>query len=134
MKKPVSKRVSKVIKNRNAGTFTEGAYWMFIRNALRRRSIVWKPISLCKQLASRPYTGPNKRQKYEYRCNICKEWFKGNEVAVDHIIPVGSLRNAQDLPNFVEGLFCEIDNLQCICSTCHTAKSLIDNKNTKDGK
>lgn len=130
MKKTV-KRVSKVIKTRNAGTFTEGAFWVFIRNSLRRRSIVWKPISLCRERAKRVYTGPNKRQKYEYQCNLCKKWFKGTEVAVDHIKPVGSLRGAEDLPKFVEGLFCEIENLQCICKTCHDSKTLIDNQNNK---
>jgi len=25
--------------------------------------------------ASRAYTGPNKRQKKEYQCAKCKEWF-----------------------------------------------------------
>lgn len=131
MKKSVPKRASKVIKNRNAGTFTEGAFWLFIRNALRRRSIVWKPITLCKEKARRKYTGTNKRQKYEYQCNICKNWFKGADVAVDHVEAVGTLKSAADLPHFVETLFCEIDNLQCICKTCHDAKTLIDNKTTK---
>jgi 5-methylcytosine-specific restriction endonuclease McrA len=134
MKKKAYKRASKVIKNRNAGTFSESSFWMFIRNSLRRRSIVWKPISLCRERARRAYVGTNNRQKYEYQCNVCKNWFKGTEISVDHINPVGSLNNAQDLPKFVETLFCEIDNLQCICSGCHTAKSLIDNKNIKDGK
>jgi 5-methylcytosine-specific restriction endonuclease McrA len=32
----------------------------------------------------------------------------------------------------VEGLFCEIDNLQCLCKPCHDAKSIIDNKNTRN--
>lgn len=131
MKKKAYKRATKVIKNRNAGTFSEASFWMFIRNSLRRRSIVWKPISLTRQLASRPYIGTNVRQKWEYQCNLCKKWFKGTEISVDHIKPVGSLNNAQDLPNFVEGLFCEIDNLQCVCKACHDAKSLIDNQNTK---
>lgn len=131
MKKTTPKRISKVIKKRNAGTMSESAFWLFIRNALRRRSIVWKPIALCRERARRRYNGPNKRQKYEYQCNVCKNWFKGNEVAVDHIIPAGSLKSAQDLPHFVETLFCEIDNLQCICTVCHNAKSLIDNKTNK---
>lgn len=131
MKKAAPKKVRKVIKNRNAGTFTEGAFWLFIRNALRRRSIVWKPISLCRERARRLYTGTNKRQKYEYQCNICKEWFKGNLVAVDHIDPVGSLKSAQDLPKFVEGLFCEIDNLQVICNECHNKKTLSETKSKK---
>jgi 5-methylcytosine-specific restriction endonuclease McrA len=134
MKKRAYKRASKVVKSRNAGTFSESSFWMFIRNSLRRRSIVWKPISLCRDKAKRAYKGPNTRQKWEYQCNVCKKWFKGTEIDVDHIKPVGSLNNAQDLPNFVESLFCEVDNLQCICKDCHKDKSLIDNKNTRDGK
>lgn len=96
--------------------------------------MVWKPISLCRERARRKYTGPLKRQKFEYQCNICKKWFKGTEIAVDHIKPVGPLNCANDLPQFVEGLFCEIDNLQCLCSSCHSSKSLIDNKNIKNEK
>lgn len=126
-----SKRVSKVIKNRNAGTMSEASFWLFIRNTLRRRSMFWKPITLCRERARRLYTGSNKKQKYEYQCNKCKHWFKGTEIVVDHIKPVGSLNNAQELPNYVEGLFCEIINLQCLCKPCHNAKSLIDNINTR---
>jgi len=131
MKKTVVKRRMTVIRKRNAGTMSEPVFWQFIRNTLRRRSIVWKPITQCRDNAKRKYTGTNKRQKFEYQCNVCKNWFKATEVAVDHITPVGSLNCAADLPNYVETLFCEIDNLQCICKTCHDAKSLIDNKNTK---
>lgn len=94
----------------------------------------WKPISQCKENAKRPYKGPNKLQKWEYQCNICKLFYKGTQVIVDHIIPVGSLTNSYDLPNFVETLFCEIDNLQCLCKGCHDKKTIIDNKNTKNGK
>jgi 5-methylcytosine-specific restriction endonuclease McrA len=130
MKKP-SKRVSKVVKLRNAGTMSEATFWQFIRNSLRRRSIVWKPISLCKERCKRRYTGVNKRQRFEYQCNVCKNYFKGTEIDVDHVIPVGSLQNANDLPHFVEALFCEVDNLQCICRSCHDAKTKIDNVNTK---
>ena len=128
--KPVKRRMT-VIRKRNAGTMSEPVFWQFIRNTLRRRSMVWKPINLCKERAKRLYTGPNKRQKYEYQCNICHMWYKGTQVCVDHIIPVGSLTNSYDLPHFVETLFCEIDNLQCLCKECHDKKSLIDNNNTK---
>jgi 5-methylcytosine-specific restriction endonuclease McrA len=130
MKKRAPTRI-KAFKPRNAGTFTEAGFWLFIRNTLRKRSMAWKPISLTKQLYSRPYIGTNPRQKFEYKCNHCKKWFKGTEVVVDHIIPVGSLNSAADLPSYVEGLFCEINNLQCLCKTCHDAKSIIDNKNTR---
>jgi 5-methylcytosine-specific restriction endonuclease McrA len=114
-------------KTRNAGTMTESAFWGFIRSSLRQKSRWWKPIAEAKAKAKRKYKGPNKRQKFEYLCNVCKEWFADKEINVDHIIPAGTLRCAQDLPGFVERLFCEVDNLQVLCNVCH-------NKKTQDEK
>ena len=131
-KKRVSKK-PKVAKTRNAGTMTESAFWSFIRSALRQKSRWWKPILQCKMNARRPYKGPNKRQKFEYQCNVCKEWFQEKKINVDHIVPAGSLNSAIDLPGFVERLFCEIDNLQCICETCHDKKTKLE-KDVKSKK
>jgi len=117
-------------KTRNAGTMTESAFWSFIRSGLRQKSRWWKPITQCKMKSRRPYKGPNKRQKFEYLCNVCNTWFPEKKVNIDHIIPAGSLRCANDLPGFVERLFCEIDNLQCICESCHNIKT----QNEKDGR
>lgn len=114
-------------KPRNAGTMTESAFWSFIRSALRQKSRWWKPITQCKMKSRRPYKGPNKRQKFEYQCKQCLKWFPDKKVNVDHIIPAGTLKCAQDLPGFVERLFCEVGNLQVLCTTCH-------DKKTKDEK
>jgi 5-methylcytosine-specific restriction endonuclease McrA len=118
---------SKVVKTRNSGTLSESGFWSFIRSALRQKSRWWKPISECKQKVKRPYKGPNKRQKFEYQCNECKQWHPEKNINVDHIIPAGTLKCANDLPGFVERLFCEIDNLQVLCANCH-------DKKTKDEK
>lgn len=126
-KKAAVKRV-KAVKTRNSGTMTESAFWSFIRSGLRQKSRWWKPITECKLKAKRTYKGPNKRQKFEYQCNACKQWFAEKQINVDHIIPAGSLNCAQDLPGFVERLFCEQDNLQCLCSTCHDNKTKLDKK------
>jgi len=131
-KTKASKKVTKAsgilsLKTRNAGTMTESAFWSFIRSTLRQKSRWWKPISQAKEAAKRKYKGPNKRQKWEYQCNECKQWFSNTEINVDHIVPAGTLRSANDLPGFVERLFCEVDNLQVLCSTCH-------NKKTQDEK
>lgn len=126
-KKAVVKK-PRVAKTRNAGTMSESAFWSFIRSGLRQKSRWWKPITQCKLEAKRPYTGPLKRQKFEYQCNECKGWFPEKMVNVDHICQAGSLNCAQDLPAFVERLFCETDNLQVLCEACHNVKTQNERK------
>jgi 5-methylcytosine-specific restriction endonuclease McrA len=132
-RKPVRKKAAKrvlVAKTRNAGTMTESAFWSFIRSALRQKSRWWKPITQTKMAARRAYKGPNKKQRFEYQCAECLNYFPDKKVNVDHIIPAGTLKCADDLPGFVERLFCEADNLQVLCSGCHDVKT----KNDKNGK
>jgi 5-methylcytosine-specific restriction endonuclease McrA len=119
-------RKSRVVKTRNAGTMTESGFWSFIRSALRQKSRWWKPITQCKLEAKRAYNGPLKRQKFEYQCNHCKEWFPEKKINVDHIQPAGSLNCGADLAPFVQRLFCEIDNLQCLCEDCHNVKTQLE--------
>lgn len=133
IKKNATKRRAKIPraktpKARNAGTMTESAFWSFIRSALRQKSRWWKPITECKLKAKRAYKGPNKRQKFEYKCASCQNWFPEKQINVDHICPAGSLNSAQDLPGFVERLFCEQENLQCLCTDCHDKKTKLDKK------
>jgi len=124
-RKPVTRK-PRVPKTRNAGTMTESAFWSFIRSALRQKSRWWKPIYECKMKARRPYKGPNKRQKFEYKCKCCGDWFPEKLVNVDHIIPAGSLNCKEDLPGFVDRLFCEQENLQVLCEACHNIKTKKD--------
>ena len=109
-----------VEKTRSNGTMSEAAFWGMIRSALRQRSRFWKPIQIARFRARRKYNGINKRQKFEYKCARCGCWFADKEVEVHHIKPVGTLRCKDDLPNFVENLFCEADELMVVCSQCHT--------------
>jgi 5-methylcytosine-specific restriction endonuclease McrA len=123
MRKKSAVRKPRVVNTRNAGTMTDSAFWSFIRSGLRQKSRWWKPIMQAKMEARRPYKGPNKRQKFEYLCAHCKAWFPEKKINIDHICPAGSLNCAQDLPGFVERLFCEVDNLQCLCEKCHNIKT-----------
>ena len=130
-KKP-KKRASKVLKTRNAGTMTEGQFFNWLRQKLRRASITWKPINECRKKSKVSYTGNNKRRKVSYICNMCKGEFDAKSVSVDHIIPIGSLQSFSDLPGFVERLFCEEDSLQVLCKSCHDEKSKLDNIKTRE--
>lgn len=122
-KKIAAPKKPRPLKVRNGGTLTESGFWSFIRSALRQKSRWWKPISQAKANVKRPYKGPLKRQKFEYQCNQCKKWYADKNVNVDHKIPAGSLNCAEDLPGFVERLFCEVDKLQVLCTQCHNIKT-----------
>jgi 5-methylcytosine-specific restriction endonuclease McrA len=102
---------------------TESQYWSTIRSALRTGMRFWKPKLNVMNRAKRKYEGENKRQKFAYECEHCKGLFKATDVQVDHIQPAGSLLSYQDLPQFVERLYCGEDGLQVLCSECHRKKS-----------
>jgi 5-methylcytosine-specific restriction endonuclease McrA len=120
------------LKNKAGDTWTTARYFSFIRSGLRR---MWTRYPVKFQVmnkASRPYKGEDKRRKKEYLCNVCKGWFAGKEVAVDHIQPCGSLKSYEDLPRFVSTLFCEENNLQVICTACHSIKTQKERKDARN--
>lgn len=102
---------------------SEAAFWGWIRSLLRKKSMAWKPVSEAKKRVRRDYKGSNSRQKFEYQCAHCKNWFPEKEIDVDHKVEAGSLTNGNDLKGFVERLFCEVDGLQVLCKTCHHKKT-----------
>ena len=85
----------------------------------------WPPKYECLKAARRTYVGPNKKQKWEFQCASCKSWFIGKLVAVDHIIPWGSI---WDLPiaDAWSRLLVGISQLQVLCKTCHDHKTLTE--------
>ena len=117
MAKAVKKQ--RVARTRGGNTMTEAEFWSFIRSALRQKSRWWPPITQAKLKARRPSKSKDKRLKYEYQCAICKKWFPEKQTHIDHIIPAGSLLAYEDLPGFVERLFCESDGLRVLCKPCH---------------
>jgi len=114
----------RVERTRNAGTWTEAQYWGFLRSSLRRAFRYYKPLAQCKINARRKYKGKRKSQKWEYQCAECKEWFKGKDVQVDHVVPVGSLKCYEDLAGFVKRLTAEREeDYQLMCKKCHQIKT-----------
>ena len=120
--------VTRVPKTRGGGRYTEAGYFGMIRQVLRDKSKYWGPKMDAKKKARRAYKGPNKRQRYEYKCNHCKKYFPDKDVEMDHIVGAGSLKCYEDLPRFVKNLYCEEDNYQALCIPCHRSKTNSERK------
>lgn len=114
--------------------WTTPKFFSFLRSKLRSASSRWPPKYEVLAAAKRVYKGDNKRQKFEYQCKKCKKWHLQKDVSVDHIIPVGTLRSYDDLPEFCMNLFCGMDGLQVLCKACHSKKTALENKARKDAR
>lgn len=112
-------KTQRVPRTRAGNEWTEASFWGFIRSALRDASRKWPPRKRALLNARRRYVGPNKRQKWEYECAGCGRWRMAKEVQVDHVEPCGTLKEYEDLPEFVRRLFCEVGELRVLCLACH---------------
>jgi hypothetical protein len=110
----------RVERTRNLGTETESEHMGKIRSTLRHMSRFWKPALEALNKVKRPYYGPNKRQKYEFECEGCRETFMRKDVQINHIVPCGTLTKYEDVPLFLQRLFCEnVEGYNVLCTSCH---------------
>lgn len=110
---------------RCSGTMTEAQYLAWIRSALRSKWLRWPPRAEALKAAQVPYSGPNTRRKYSYLCAICGKLFAQKDVEVDHFPhDAGSILSVDDIGNFCNNLYCEIDNLRVVCKECHGIHTL----------
>lgn len=93
-----------------------------IRGALRQVARYMPQKQECLLLAVHP-TEKGVRGGKLYICNKCGLTFPLKEIDVDHIDPVVPVdRPIKDWNEYIERLFCEPNNLQCLCKRCHQAK------------
>lgn len=99
-----------------------------ILNVLRRGTVTWSGRALCLKRARKrvwdgEVTAKGKRVfKLYWKCAKCEKWFRDEkELEVDHIIEVGSFNG--DWNEYIERLYCEIENLQALCIICHSKKT-----------
>lgn len=124
--KPKAKRAAKprVPRTRGNGKYTEAAYWAWIRSSLRRMSQRWPPLYSVLNDCKRKVEDSDRakwgnRIRFVYQCAECKLHYPKKEVEVDHIIPCGSLKCAEDVGPFIERMLCEKDGLRVLCHGCH---------------
>ena len=66
--------------------WTESLIISRIRATLRRLSMQMPAAREAKLKARRAYSGPNPRQRFEYKCAHCGDWFPEKGVQVDHTV------------------------------------------------
>ena len=113
-------------KVRNGGQWTEARFSSFIKSALRGASRKWNPIHVCEKNA--------RVGRGVYECAGCgahvpptiKEGRKRKKnIFVDHINPVVNPETGfTTWEDYINNLFCELDNLQLLCGECHDKKSM----------
>ena len=112
---------------RCGGKLTEAEFVNFIKNQLRSATRKWAPNSLCKKDAH--------ISRGVYKCACCEQEVtptfydedkrkRVTNIFVDHISPVIDPHvGFTTWDSFINNLFCEKDNLQLLCGTCHKAKT-----------
>ena len=87
----------------------------YIFGALRRIYRWWGPR---KEILVKAQRG------FKYQCNACNELFDKKLVQVDHIKEVIDPEiGFIGFDNYIERLFCPMENLQVLCIFCHKAKT-----------
>lgn len=106
----------------------------FIVSVLRGGSRRWPPKyeTLNEAKTEKKVNSLTGRIAQHFRCASCNGEFPAKQVNVDHILPVvDPVVGFVDWNTFVENLYCEKDNLQVLCSTCHTTKTSMEKNDAK---
>jgi 5-methylcytosine-specific restriction endonuclease McrA len=111
---------------RNGGNWTEARFNSFVKSALRAASRRWPPKYEC---LSSAYVGTklndkSGRQAKHYKCACCLGSFPAKDVQVDHISPIiNPEKGFTTWDDVVNAMFCEKENLQILCTSCHAIKT-----------
>lgn len=91
----------------------------WITAGLRRMSYRWTPRNEALKLA--------RVERGLYKCAMCESSFKQNEVVIDHIEPVVSIKDGfTNWEDFINRLFCDVEGFQILCYPCHDQKTNIE--------
>lgn len=107
--------------------WTEGRIKSFIISVLRTGARRWPPRyeALADACVGQKINIKSGRLAKHYICNECKEEFTSKDVEIDHIQPAVSIQEGFiDWNEFIKRLYCEKENLQCLCKDCHLKKTL----------
>lgn len=110
----------------NGGNWTPARFTSFVKGGLRGVSRRWPPKYECINgaFAERGVNPKTGRVAKLYFCAICNQKFPASNIQVDHIEPVIDPEvGFTSWDDVINRMFCEKENLQCLCKECHKAKT-----------
>ena len=110
----------------NGGLWTQGRFNSFVTSTLRAGARRWQPKydTLNAAKTEKKINERTGRIAQHYRCAHCLQEFTSKDMEVDHVQPVvNPLTGFESWDVFIDRLFCEQDNLQAICKSCHKIKT-----------
>jgi transposase-like protein len=101
--------------------WTQAKFWTFIRSALRQAWNKYPPKyeALKDAEVGRKVNKDTGKLAKHYKCAKCGKDFPVKRVQVDHIIPVGTLKDWSHIEGFARRLFCHKKDLRVLCKECH---------------
>ncbi len=91
----------------------------FLLSQLRRISWKWPSFGEAKRLA--------RVSRGHYLCAKCGNIYRAKEVQLDHRNPVVPIGGWDGLEGYCNRLFCAVEDLQVLCTTCHNTKTQAEN-------
>ena len=100
----------------------------YVKNILRIGTVTWHSRTECLNRGRRlrvvgKYANGKDKTLWERACDKCGEWYllKDNLLEVDHREEIGPFNG--DWNEFLERMYCSVDNLDALCIPCHKRKT-----------
>jgi 5-methylcytosine-specific restriction endonuclease McrA len=113
-------------RNYNNGKWTPARFRSFVVSALRSASRRWPPKYevLAEAKTEKKINSKTKRLAQHFQCKECKEEVTAKDIQIDHISAIVPPEDGfTSWDDFIERLFCEKENLQPLCRSCHSIKT-----------
>ena len=110
----------------NSGQWTTARFNSFVKSALRAASRRWPPKyeTLNASLVGVKTNIRTGRKAKHFMCAQCAGEFVASDIQVDHINPIIDPETGfTSWDDVVNNMFCEKENLQCLCKACHKNKT-----------
>lgn len=111
--------------------WTDAKFKGFIVSALRNAFRRYPPKQECidKAFTKVKLNPASKRKAKHYRCAKCKGEFPRTAVEADHIKPIVDPKvGFTNFDTWIKRAFVGFKGFQCLCKTCHTAKTSLERK------